>query len=184
MSILAFVDKVEKERTINPKDISYIGIFFDKQMISDLAIFGERLDKIIENPHITLAFNPTPDKLKQLSDFMNEHPNSDITANITRYGNDGKNEGFYVESIICSDGSDVPYFGAEQKHITISVAKKSSPVKTGFMNFDQPVSPIQIGGKIGIFMNDKTIKYSPISIENEIKPNTKETEHENRDDGR
>ena len=167
MSITTFVEKIKKPEIINSKDIKYIGIFFDKNSVLDTAENRQHLDKIIADPHITLAFNASKEQLEKLINFLNNHQTSDITATITRYGNDGKNEGFYVENISCSNGDTIPYFGAEQKHITISISKDSSAVKTGFMNFDEPIEPVTISGKIGLFMNDRSICFKPVEIEQE-----------------
>lgn len=73
--------------------------------------------------HVTLAYKPTPEKLAQYTIGQK------VEVRIVGYGKDDENEGLLVEF----DG--IPYYGAKNKHITLSCSKNGKPVNTGYLNF-------------------------------------------------
>lgn len=114
------------------KDVQYMGIFTDYPL-------GGRLFREIENQHITLAFRPDEEKFKELLNYVGTKQAFEIKG----YGNDGKNEGLLVEL-----KSPIPYYGAEQQHITLSVSQDGKPVDTAFLEFDKPI-PLEYGLSVG-----------------------------------
>ena len=132
------------------ENISYIGIFtqhIDGQLYRD-----------IPNQHITLAFRPNQEQFETLLPYIGR----DCSYKIIGYGNDGKNEGLQV---VIEPG--IPYFGAEQQHITLSVAEDGKPVDTGFLQFEENI-PLRLDihngeiftGKIGAFTQERVIEYN------------------------
>jgi hypothetical protein len=114
------------------KDVEYIGIFTEYPL-------GGRLFREIDNQHITLAFRPDADKFKELLNYVGTRQ----TLEIKGYGNDGKNEGLLVEL-----KSPIPYYGAEQQHITLSVSQYGKSDNTAFLEFDKPI-PLEYGLSVG-----------------------------------
>lgn len=134
---------------MNRDNVSYVGIF--------LPHIDGNLDKDIPNQHVTLAFKPDAEKF----DVLLQHLGKGVEVEVIGYGNDGKNEGLLVNI-----PDTIPYFGAEQKHITLSIDPKSSAVKTGFIPFDKPIPediasqlPDTLVGRIAVFTQDRTLVY-------------------------
>ena len=130
---------------MNRKDARYVGVFTTYSL-------GGCLEKGIPDQHITMAYRPDPDKFKEVLPFVGTTQHFEVIG----YGNDGKNEGFLVEL-----KSHVPYYGAEQQHITLSVSQDGKPVDTFKLDFNKPIPPeycIQIGdileGQVGVFTNN------------------------------
>ena len=134
---------------MNLNNVSYVGIFVDH-------IDGE-LYTDIPNQHITLSYRPDSEKFSKLLNYLD----TQCEVVVMGYGNDGKNEGLLVDI-----PSNIPYYGAEQKHITLSVGQDSSPVKTGFLKFENYIPenitsqlPEALYGKIAVFTKDKQVIY-------------------------
>lgn len=140
---------------MNRKDVSYVGIFTEH-------IDGV-LGKDIPNQHITLAFRPDDAQFKELL----KHVGQDCSYKVIGYANDGMNEGLQV--IIATD---VPYFGAEQQHITLSIDPSGKAVDTGKLDFQFGI-PEHVGlhngsiltGKIGVFTNERVVEYDKTKFE-------------------
>ncbi len=96
------------------------------------------LDRLIQNQHVTLAFNPTDEQSREL----NRYVGMEVECAVTGYGNDGNNEGYSVEL-----PKTLPYFNKARPHITLSVSNKSKPVKTGFIDF-KPIDNFTLRGRI------------------------------------
>lgn len=131
-------------------EVQYVGIFIDH-------IDGQNLGKDIPKQHVTLAYKPSENEFKEILPRIGET----VKLHIDGYGNDGKNEGLAV-----SIPGNIPYFGAEKKHITLSISQDSSAVKTGFIDFDKPIpdsikaqlpSNGEISGVVGVFAQDREI---------------------------
>ena len=86
---------------MNRKDVSYIGIF--------VPHMDGKLGKDIPNQHVTLSFAPDEEKFRELLQYLGKK----VEIEVLGYGNDENNEGLLVN---IPEG--IPYFGAEQKHIT------------------------------------------------------------------
>lgn len=130
---------------MNRKDARYVGVFTTHSL-------GGCLEKGIPDQHITMAYRPDADKFKEVLPFVGTTQQFEIIG----YGNDGKNEGFLVEL-----KSHVPYYGAEQQHITLSVSQDGKPVDTFKLDFNKPIPPeygINIGdvldGQVGVFTSN------------------------------
>ena len=140
---------------MNLNNVSYVGIFVDH-------IDGE-LYTDIPNQHITLSYRPDSEKFSKLLNYLD----TQCEVVVMGYGNDGKNEGLLVDI-----PSNIPYYGAEQKHITLSVGQDSSPVKTGFLKFENYIPenitsqlPEALYGKIAVFTKDKQVIYDANQFE-------------------
>jgi hypothetical protein len=140
---------------MNRKDVSYVGIFTEH-------IDGV-LGKDIPNQHITLAFHPDDAQFKELL----KHVGQDCSYKVIGYANDGMNEGLQV--VIATD---VPYFGAEQQYITLSIDPSGKAVDTGKLDFQFNI-PEHVGlhngsiltGKIGVFTNERVVEYDKTKFE-------------------
>ena len=119
--------------------VIYNGIFFNQEQILHIAHqYGLPLSKIIIYPHITLKFHPSEEDNIYIEKLIGKK----VYAIITKYGNNGLNEGFYVSDIIVEDEKIKTLFHqieSQIPHITISVCDeidikskktKSSPVMT------------------------------------------------------
>lgn len=136
---------------MNRKDATYVGIF--------LPHLDGTLERDVPNQHITLAFSPKPEVFEKLLPHIGE----EVSVEVCGYGNDGKNEGLLVEIV-----GDIPYYGAENKHITLSMGQKTSAVKTGFIDFDKPVPdriPLSMVGKVGVFTNKNEMVFDKEAFE-------------------
>lgn len=146
---------------MNLKDVVYVGIFTEH--------INGTLNKDIPNQHITLAYRPDEEIFQELLKHLGEK----CEISVLGYGNDGMNEGLEVEI-----SEDIPYFGASQKHITLSIDKASSPVKTGLIDFDMPVPehiaeqmPDEMFGKIAVFTTTRELIYDADLFNAEIELN-------------
>lgn len=138
----------------------YNGLFFNAEEINDIVFkLGiPVLENVVENPHITFAFNGSrySDKnshLLELTDVGKVYP-----VSITGYCCNGKNSGLMAEfpDVI----ADKYHNDAKTVHITTSFATKSSPVKTGEINpeeFTMLENPILIDGTLGFLSPDQGI---------------------------
>lgn len=122
----------------------YIGLFVSQQEVLRCVspMKGERLSRVIEHPHITLAYMPV-DAHESLFGQTAE-----IT--LTGYSNDGMNEGFLVEASSECDELNAMIKKVRIPHITVSVSEDSEAVDTAFLNFE-PIEPVKINGIFGGF---------------------------------
>lgn len=116
----------------------YIGLFVDKEELLDKLEelnIGDRLERIIEFPHVTLAF--MPEKVDR-SNFGKK-----VSIVITGYGNDGANEGLkvYFDS---QDLKEIMEKG-RNPHITVSLGEKAKAVDTEKLSFDKCTSFTIVG---------------------------------------
>ena len=124
--------------------IFIIGLFFDS---NDLP--KGTLVKDITNKHVTLKYKPTVNDIKLYNNFLG----TEAECQIIGYGNDGANEGLFVEL-----DNTVPYMGADRPHITLSVAEGAKAVNTAFV----PESEKRTGtlkGRVGYYLKDNTIVF-------------------------
>lgn len=155
LSSTFYVNRIQRGECMNRKSVSYIGVFTKH--------IDGKLDKDIPNQHITLAFQPDEEQFKELLPLLGQ----DCAYKIIGYGNDGKNEGLHV---VLEPG--IPYFGAEQQHITLSVSLDGKPVDTGALKFDEHIPmnvDVQDGaifiGQIGAFTRDRVVVYDKTKFE-------------------
>jgi hypothetical protein len=126
-------------------NIKYIGVFFDS---NDLP--KGKLEKDVLDKHITLKYHPTTIEVEMFKNLLGK----EVTVSIIGYGNDGNNEGFFVEILT----KNIPYLGADRPHITLSVSAVGNAVNTAFV----PLSAAAYGkvtGRIGFFANDGKILF-------------------------
>ena len=140
---------------MNRKDVVYIGVFLEN--------IPGTLERQIADQHVTLAFSPNQEKYEKLHEVIG----TECKMELVGYGNDGQNEGLKVKLI-----SDVPYFGADNPHITLSLADGAKAVKTANLDFSLDI-PERLGvkmgeileGKIGVFTQKDGIKYDKSEFE-------------------
>ena len=120
----------------------YVGCFITEKDFTEILqrLPDGRLERLIENPHITFAYRP--EKVDE-SLFGEE-----IKITVVGYGNDGENEGVKVELFTKSTILQDMIGDISVPHITISVSKKGKPVNTKQLNF-RAVNPFEIYGKFG-----------------------------------
>lgn len=99
----------------------FIGIFFDEFVRGTLPVTKQQ-----GGLHVTLVYKPTDEQLAELIPFIGKK----TVVKVVGYANNGRNEGLAVE--ICDD---IPYFGAEKKHITLSRIEEAKAVETGYLDF-------------------------------------------------
>ena len=143
--------KEKKEKVI------YQGFFVDPESENELEkIEGDRkLQQDVPDKHITFRFMPKEKDLLPPQILGQEYK-----LRIMGYGNDGKNSGFSVE---LPEGLREFYKGAEQVHITTSLAEGAKAVDTGKLEFKKLETPIAITGKMGYFIDGK-VKNNPLSL--------------------
>lgn len=105
-------------------DCVYWGIFFD-----DEALPEPKLANPIAHKHVTCGFRkPVPDELV----------GQKCLVGVTGYANDGRNEAVSVRFKPWDEDLESAYSGADQKHITLSVADGAKPVDSGNLKFELP----------------------------------------------
>lgn len=120
----------------------YVGCFVKSDEVFEKVriIKGQRLEKMIEHPHVTFEYKP------ELVDenFFGEI----IDITIIGYACDGKNEGVLVN--MYSKNSELQEIIDRicVPHITLSVSKNGKPVDTKNLDF-KPCEPIKMSGKYG-----------------------------------
>lgn len=114
-------EQEERNRCSNSRNVRYVGVFLDKDELEKKCqeIGAKHLSKIIENPHVTLAYDPINEQLEELK----KHEGQEVTFLINRYGNNGKNEGFGICDTLENQEikqlvNDTP---SGVKHITLSI---------------------------------------------------------------
>ena len=100
--------------------MQFVGIFFADDIKGTLANTDNK-----GGLHVTLSYRPSEDIWAELKPYIGK----EVEVKVVGYGNDGQNEGLLVEF----DG--IPYYGAEKKHITLSIAEGAKAVNTGFLDF-------------------------------------------------
>lgn len=103
----------------------YNGIFLNAVQVGRLAgSYGSPLDKIIENPHITLQYRPTPKQEAAFHRLLGQK----VKVTLLEYANDGMNEGFLVGNISSDDPEVQKLIDSTPSgipHVTISVNEKA-----------------------------------------------------------
>lgn len=128
----------------------YIGCFIkDKEFAEILQrIPSNRLDRIIDNPHVTFAYRP--EKVDE-SLFGEE-----VKIKVVGYGNNDENEGVKVELFTSNTTLQNMIDGIGKPHITISVSKKGKAVNTKQLDFC-PINSFEINGKFGGYTQWKKV---------------------------
>ena len=114
-------------------NVIYTAAFVSERTMRQLqyiaAKHGVRLPKTPDRPHITLEFRPEKDHVRK------ELFSKKIFCHLVGYGNNGKNEGFYISV----DGGDKELFKLfarlDVPHITMSFAEDAKPVDTAALDF-------------------------------------------------
>ena len=117
---------------------------------------GRRLDHIIENPHVTLSFQP----IVSHQDLFG----TGIRFDVIGYASDGRNEGVLVEPHdVCEDLQAIVAERATH-HITLSLAEGEHAVKTSDLTFE-PINPFSIEGVYGACTYGHDVILKPLSPE-------------------
>ena len=119
---------------MNRKNIMFVGIFLPEIQKGTLANCDNK-----GGQHVTLAFRPSEEAWEELLPYIGQ----DVEVIVNAYGNDGQNEGLGVEI-----DESIPYFGADQKHVTLSIAEGAFAVNTGKIAM-KPIAPYRVYGRIG-----------------------------------
>lgn len=144
--------------------VIYCGIFFDFDEVQKKAkAFGDPLSKIIEKPHVTLAFRPKAQKVEELRAHLGER----VCFELYEFGNDGQNAGFRVKLASagsCSEVVEKMINGIHIPHITTSIAKGAKAVNTWRLfeddsNTSHPIAPVVVEGVIGSFLENGEVSF-------------------------
>jgi hypothetical protein len=100
---------------------------------------------LVEGDNTYAYLNETVEMFKNLL-------GKEVTVSIIGYGNDGNNEGFFVEILT----KNIPYLGADRPHITLSVSAVGKAVNTAFVPMSTTADG-KVTGRIGFFTNDGKI---------------------------
>lgn len=124
----------------------YTGIFFDfaklREMV-DCGITTQRLDRVVENPHVTFTFKPT-----NVDQKLFGQPG---IFKVIGYANDGVNQGLEVEWVSIARSLKNECRQIKKPHITISVSNDGKPVDTGKLQFEPIKEPFWIKGTYGAY---------------------------------
>jgi len=135
--------------------IVYTGVFFNLSELFNKfnANIGEpRLARIIENPHVTFAYQP-----KEINPALFGEL---VTFRVIGYANDGKNQGLQVELVDAAQSVREEYYKIETPHITVSIGEGCRAVNTAHLDFRPIENPFTISGFFGglcSFFNNKII---------------------------
>lgn len=119
---------------MNIKNVMFIAIFVPDVKNGSLENCNNK-----GGQHVTLAFKPTKEQCEELANYIGKQ----TEVKIVSYGNDGQNEGVGVEI-----DNSIPYFGAQQKHITLSIANGAKAVNTANLTMEK-IEPFSVSGRIG-----------------------------------
>lgn len=155
-------NEVSESKETAKQDVIYAGIFFDKADVNTAVshLGGEVLNRVIDDPHVTLAFRPNEEQKQMIGSLMGK----DIVVKLDEFACNDKNAGFLVSMV--TPNPDVNNFlEGKLPHITTSVGENGRPVDTPKL-FDgsfKNVSSIQqedsqvLVGKIGVFCPDRQV---------------------------
>ena len=120
----------------------YIGCFFDYNELAEKVkqIRKNPLESEKKKPHVTFEYGP--------SHVDTELFGTQVFVSITGYGNDGENEGVFVELLCDNEKLNNMIEKIEVPHITLAVSRGGKAVNTRFLKFE-PITPIQIVGYFG-----------------------------------
>ena len=120
----------------------YIGCFIESEAYAKILqrIPENRLDRVIEHPHVTFAYLP----LNVNESLFHE----EIRIKVTGYGNDNENEGVKVELSTENLLLQEMMKDITVPHITISVSAEGESVNTKFLSFSA-IEPFEITGRFG-----------------------------------
>ena len=124
----------------------YTGVFFDFEEFRrkiNYYITQRRLDKVIENPHVTFTFKPSSVNARMFG--------RSAVFRVIGYAEDGENQGIEVEWARLSREFLDEYNTIENPHITISISNNGKAVNTGKLKFEKINEPFIIEGKYGAF---------------------------------
>jgi hypothetical protein len=129
----------------------YSGVFFEGPFDSLLRDKVEtKLDKPIDDLHVTFNFNP-----KEEHKLPKELIGKEIPLKVVGEGNDGKNHGYEVElpnMDFIINGERVTlkslYRNPATPHITMSLAPGGKAVDTKYLDFSR-IEPFDVVGKLG-----------------------------------
>jgi hypothetical protein len=133
---------------IMKNNVIYTGAFIDIATLHKTIKVGNRLEKLIENPHVTFQFRP---ETAPTSLFGEK-----VCVKVVGYGNDGKNEGLKVE--VFANNQMLSKMAKEilVPHITISVSADGKPVDTAKLTF-HPIKPFFLEMTFGAFTSNGVI---------------------------
>lgn len=137
----------------------YYGIFFEGPFDSLLRDKVEtKLDKPIDDLHVTFSFNP-----KEEDKLPKELIGKEIPIKVIGEGNNGTNHGYKVElpnMNFAINGERVSlkslYTNPAVPHITMSLSPKGKAVDTRYLDFSK-IEPFDVVGKLGYWKNDKVV---------------------------
>ena len=127
------------------KQTIYAGVFVDDEELYNLA--PPKLEKRVNNPHITTKFRP--DAVNLLLNSLG----SQVKITVVGYGNDGKNEGLLVKAESDDPMVQEALNKIDTPHITLSCSADGKPKDTANLEFLPIDSPFDIEGKYGLFLN-------------------------------
>lgn len=131
-------------------NVIYEGFFIDGNLNSKLA-------KNIDNKHVTTEFRPS---------VTHEYLYGEkVKLRIDAYGNDGENEGLFVNGIT-TDNLDVLllFMNVETPHITLSVSENGKPVNTSKIKFSETWNGDEyIDATFGAFTGKEVITCCPMN---------------------
>ena len=126
--------------------IIYEGFFINSKMLGSLS-------KDIENKHVTTEFRPKV--------THEELYGSKVILHVSKYGNNGENEGLYVDNIETDNDTLRSLFdNVAVHHITLSVSDSGKPVNSSKINFDKSWNGIDtIEATFGGFADNGKVIY-------------------------
>lgn len=127
----------------------YTGAFINCETLhTAIKSIGQRLEKLIENPHVTFQFRPETVPSPLFGEM--------VKVKVVGYGNDGKNEGLKVE--VCEANQMLSQMANEilVPHITISVSADGKPVDTSKLDF-YPIEPFFLDMTFGAYTTNGVI---------------------------
>lgn len=86
-------NEVPKSKETAKQDVIYAGIFFDKADVNTAVshLGGEVLNRVIDDPHVTLAFRPNEEQKQMIGSLMGK----DIVVKLDEFACNDKNAGFF-----------------------------------------------------------------------------------------
>jgi 3-methyladenine DNA glycosylase AlkD len=134
-ALRAFAKRLSKDNDVKVFLSNLPHQYFDEDQLHAFVISLEKeFDKCIEEVEAFLPFvdnwatcdQLSPKAFKKEPEKLLPYIGQEVEVTVNAYGNDGQNEGLGVEI-----DESIPYFGADQKHVTLSIAEGAAAVNTG-----------------------------------------------------
>ena len=124
------------------KKYKYVGCFVSQDLLFEKvnAFSGERLSKVIDEPHVTFSYRPA-----EVDETLF---GTDIDVEVYAYGNDGVNEGVKVRLSTQNETLSSAIADISVPHITLSVSDEGKAVNTRLLEF-APIAPFPLAGVYG-----------------------------------